>query len=51
MGSNEENIIENLGCFIYGGAGVGPLHQLRLGPKSTSSGFATLHNHMRQGDT
>ena len=37
MGINEENIIENLVCFIYGEAGAwaGPLHRLR--PKSTGS--------------
>ena len=40
MGTNEENIIENLVCFIYGGARAGPLHRLR--PKSTGSGSATL---------
>ena len=40
VGANEENIIENLVCFIYGGAGAGPL--LRLLPKITSSGSATL---------
>ena len=39
MGTKEENIIENLVCFIYGGAGARPLHrlQLRPRPKSTSS--------------
>ena len=40
MGTNEENIIENFVCFIDGGAGAGPLHRLRLRPKSTGS--ATL---------
>ena len=30
MGTNEENIIDNLVCFIYGGAGACPLHRLRL---------------------
>ena len=38
VGTNEENIIDNFVCFIYGGAGAGPLHRLR--PKRTGS--ATL---------
>ena len=47
VGINEENIIENFVCFIYGGAGAGPLHQPRLRPKSTGTvlaptGSATL---------
>ena len=36
--TNEENIIQNLFCFIK--AGAGPLHRLRLRQKSTGS--ATL---------
>ena len=32
--TNGENIILNLFCFIQGGAGAGPLHRLRLLPKS-----------------
>ena len=39
MGTNEENMIENILCFIYGGDGVGSRtfapHRLR--PKSTGS--------------
>ena len=42
MGTNEENNIENLVCFIYGGAGAGPLHRLR--PKSTGSDRLLLRN-------
>ena len=40
MGTNEENIIENLVCFIYGGAG--PLNRLRLRLRPKSTGSATL---------
>ena len=40
VGTNEENIIDNFVCFIYGGAGAGPLHRLR--PKSTGAGSGTL---------
>ena len=32
VGTNEENMIENLVCFIYGGAEAGPLQRLRPAP-------------------
>ena len=39
VGTKEEYHFENFVCFIYGGAGS----LLRLRPKSTGSGSASLH--------
>ena len=39
MGTYEENILENIVCFIYGGAGA---RSRTFAPAPTGSGFATL---------
>ena len=48
MWTNEQNIIENFVCFkVEPEPGAGPLHRLRLRPKSTGSGRLrnTAHDH------